>query len=223
MPAGPPWAWGQPAAQVSWGGPIAPVAALAPPRFVERLGMPKRAWGLFILALVVTVVAVHPLIAPFAALSWLLSVFRFSRTTVRVDFETITVGKRTAPLAGLDLSTLGRAGNPWPWRHVSSRFLGANPIWTKDSVHVRGRDATGNAITVNVGTNRRDELVAALADGVSDARQHGSVPSGAMSWNAHPATTAAGWYDDPWAPGAAWRWWDGARWTTYAAPRAGRY
>ena len=101
--------------------------------------MPKRAWGLFILSLVVTVVAVHPFIAPFAALSWLVSVFRFSRTTVRVDFETITVGKRTAPLAGLDLSTLGRAGNPWPWRHFSNRFLGANPIWTTDSVRVRGR------------------------------------------------------------------------------------
>ena len=268
--------------------------------------MPKKAWGLFALALVTTTVAVHPYATVMVVLSWGYSVVRFSRTAVRIDPWWLTVGGRSAPLVGLDLRTIGRARNPWPWKVFSKRYLGANPIWTADSVRIVGRGADGEPVLVAVGTNRRDEFLAALHDAVARAygaaapspftdpqagvpqpgiaggawdgsgaevagppavwAQQGSgqhapaaptpaaaVPArpliGAPPASAQPqqvsggvggphaghfqpapgwGTPAAtpprppGWYDDPWAPGSSWRWWDGTRWTTNCAPAFGK-
>jgi hypothetical protein len=311
--------------------PVAAPALL----YEERLGMPRRAWGLFGLALLTTVVAVHPLAVIPVVLSWGYSVVRFNRSTVRISPDWFMVGKRMTPLAGLDLRTIGRARNPWPWKVFSRRFLGANPIWTADSIRIVGQDLHGEQVVIAVGTNHRDQLLAVLHDAVQqsysrlaqrpyvapaapppDARlvglrgptdwpdappiagagaaagsgppglpqpwaaappapgsapagwsgrpvsnapwgvpagspgqppivgapQHvgaarpGVVPPAAMHPGATPNWPGAaaggwvqpapvrppGWYDDPWAPGASWRWWDGARWTTDCAPAYGR-
>lgn len=181
------------------------------PQFHERLGAPRQAWLLFGLALLVGVVAIHPLTVPLIVLSWLYAVVRHARTEVRVDADAIRVGKRTAAVGWLDPMTLGRARNPWPWRPFTRTYLGANPIWTSDSVRVLGRDPRGRKVIVAVGTSRRDELVAVLEWAMAGARAR----AGALAGTSLPV---AGWYDDPWAPGASWRWWDGFRWTAYAAP-----
>lgn len=181
------------------------------PLFQERLGIPRRAWGLFALALVVGLVAIHPLTVPLIVLSWGYAVLRYARTEVRVDADAIRVGRRVAALGWLDPATLGRARNPWPWRPFTRTYLGANPIWTTDSVRVLGRDPAGRRVVVAVGTRRRDELVAVLEWGMLHARAR----AGPLAGTSLPL---AGWYDDPWAPGAGWRWWDGWRWTPHAAP-----
>jgi len=238
-----------------------PPAAQPPVLFDEALGMPRQAWALFGLALVVALVVVHPYTVPLVALSWLYSVMRFHRVRVRVDPWYLSVGKRHAPLAGLDLTTLGRARNPWPWKVFSRSYLGANPIWTSDSVRVIGRDLHGGQVTVAVGTNRRDELLGVLESAVArastalgaqpateaqvpspaasaapvnaSAAPAGSAPVPAGAWPAPSSAgwtpqppvrpPAPGWYDDPWAPGASWRWWDGRAWTSYCAPAYGRW
>jgi len=181
------------------------------PLFRERLGVPRRAWWLFLVALVIGLVAIHPLVVPLIVLSWFYAVARYARTEVRVDADAIWVGRRVAALGWLDPTTLGRARNPWPWRPFTRTYLGANPIWTSDSVRVLGRDPKGRKVIVAVGTRRRDELVAVLEWGMRNAQ----VRAGA--WAGVPLPLA-GWYDDPWAPGSSWRWWDGAQWTPYAAP-----
>lgn len=201
-----------------YGGGFAPIE----PLFFEKLGMPRRAWGLFFLAIVVTVLAIHPVFVPLVAISWGISVWRFARSQVRIDPDTITVGKRSAALAGLDLSTLGRARNPLPWRYFSPRYLGANPIWSSDSIRVRGRDLGGQLVLVDVGTNRRDHLVAVLTDAVPAARARavqGAGVAGLPVWPVAPVGPPPAWYDDPWAPGFGWRYWDGWRWTAFVAPR----
>src|SRR5690606_1412662 len=152
----------------------------------------------------------HPLVVPLIVLSWFYAVARYARTEVRVDADAIWVGRRVAALGWLDPTTLGRARNPWPWRPFTRTYLGANPIWTSDSVRVLGRDPKGRKVIVAVGTRRRDELVAVLEWGMRNAQ----VRAGA--WAGVPLPLA-GWYDDPWAPGSSWRWWDGAQWTPYAA------
>jgi hypothetical protein len=131
-----------------------------------------------------------------------------------VDAATIKVGRRSLPLAALELSTLGRAGNTWPWRVFNRRYLGANPIWTQDSIGVRGL-VEGRPCWVAVGTNRREELVDALNRGISaeTARTQQSVaPDGR-------ALPPAAWHPDPWDPRGQLRWWDGRQWTGYTSPR----
>ena len=64
---------------------------------------------------------------------------------------------------------------------------------------------------VVVGEDRRDELIAALELGMRGAQER----AGNFAGRSLPLP---GWYDDPWAPGAGWRWWDGWRWTGFAVP-----
>ncbi len=157
--------------------------------------MPKKAWGLFALALLTTAVVVHPYATILVILSWVYSVIRFSRATVRIDPWWLSVGSRSAPLVGLDLRTVGRARNPWPWKVFSKRYLGANPIWTEDSVRIVGRGADGARVLVAIGTNRRDEFLAVLHEAVS--RAYGAAaPSpftDPLAGSPAPGSAGAGW------------------------------
>jgi hypothetical protein len=183
--------------------------------FEERLRPTGRGWAWLPPILVVTFLAIAPVIVPLALIAWFVNVGRFWRVVVRVDDDFIWVGNRWARLAALDPTTLGRAQNTWPWRTFSARWLGGNPIWTKDSVGIRGFDA-GKPFWVSIGTNRRDELVAALEAGIPAARAR------AATWAARAATVSPpNWHPDPWDPVATWRWWDGTQWTGWTWPRSG--
>jgi hypothetical protein len=176
--------------------------------FEERLRPVGRRWLWLPVVLVITFLAIAPIIVPVALLAWFVNVGRYWRTVVRVDDERVWVGRRSVRLAALDLTTLGRAQNSWPWRPFSRAWLGANPIWTADSVGVRGWD--GRPYWVSVGTNRRDELVALLERAVPAAKERVVAAGGA------PFATAVAppaWHPDPWDPVGSLRWWDGARWT----------
>lgn len=142
-----------------------------------------------------------------------MNLVRFWRVQVVVDDHAVRVGRRSAPLGSLDLTTLGRAQNTWPWRVFSRRWLGANPIWTRDSVGIRGF-YDGKPVWVSVGTDRRDELVAVLEGTVPAARDRG--PSVSDRGPSAPPTTG-GWHADPWDP-TRLRWWDGGRWTGWTWP-----
>ncbi len=176
--------------------------------YVERLGIQRRGWGLFAFALTVTALAIHPVLVPFVAFAWCAAVVRFSNTHIRIEPDRICVGRRSLPLAALDLSTLGRGRNPWPWRHLSHRFLVASPVWTRDSVGVRGR-LDGRKVFVSVGTNHREELIEVLTTAVEAAKSFGP-------WGPPHLVPLPGWYADPWFNGGM-RWWDGRAWTGFVA------
>ena len=137
--------------------------------YAERLSASPRSWVWLLVAAGVTFFAIGPVIVPLTLVAWLINVARYANSSVRIDADRVWVGKRSARLAALDLSTLGRASNTWPWRSFNARYLGANPIWTRDSVGIRGVDG-GQTYWVSVGTNRRDELVAVLERAIGDAR-----------------------------------------------------
>jgi len=182
-------------------------------RFEERLRPVGRRWLWLPAVLVVTFLAIAPVFVPVALAAWFINVARYWRTVVRVDRDHLWVGKRSVRLAALDLTTLGRAQNSWPWRPFSRRWLGGNPIWTSDSVGVRGWD--GGPFWVSVGTNRRDELVALLEEAVPEAKAR-AVEAGvppAVGVSAAAPSAPPGWYADPWDPVGALRWWDGRQWT----------
>lgn len=185
-----------------------------PVLFEERLRPAARAWWWLAVICVVTLFTLGAIAVPIAVLAWLVNIARFARVRTRVDEERIWVGRRSVRLAALDLSTLGRATNPWPWRVLSPRYLGGNPIWTRDSLGVRGRDGKRKC-WVAVGTNRRDELVGLLERLVPAARARAEASASAYAGLALPP---AGWYDDPHDPDRI-RWWDGQAWTAYVAPR----
>lgn len=181
-------------------------AAAAAPRYSERLRPNARGWLWLPVVLAITSLAIAPLIAPVALAAWLVNLVRFWRVQVVVDDHAVRVGRRSAPLTSLDLTTLGRAQNTWPWRVFSRRWLGANPIWTRDSVGIRGF-YDGKPVWVSVGTDRRDELVGVLEAAVPAARDRGP----------NAPVTVAGWHADPWDP-TRLRWWDGAQWTGWTWP-----
>lgn len=184
-----------------------------PARFEERLRPSARAWWWLLPICVVTFFTIGLVVVGLAVLAWLVNVARFFRTTVRVDDECITVGRRSVRLQALDPATLDRATNPRPWRVFSPRYLGGNPIWTRDSVGMRGSDG-GRKVWVAVGTNRRDELAGVLLDGVTAARARAAAADAAYGG---AVLAAPGWYPDP-DDGTRLRWWDGGRWTAYRAP-----
>lgn len=172
-------------------------------RYSERLRPTGRGWLWLPVILVVTGLAIAPIIVPLALVAWLVNLVRFWRVVVSIDDHEIRVGRRSAPLGALDLTTLGRAQNTWPWRVFSRRWLGANPIWTRDSVGVRGFH-DGKPLWVSVGTDHRDAFVDALVTAVPVAR-------------ARRTSTASGWHTDPW-DATRLRWWDGRRWTGWTWP-----
>ena len=194
--------------------PSAPTAPPAP-LFDEPVGANRRAWVWLPVIVVVTFFAAAPVIAPIASLAWLYNVLRFRRTRVRVDADYLWVGKRWVRLCALELSTLGQAGNTWPWRSFNKRYLGANPIWTRDSVGLRGIDV-GRRYWVAIGTNRRDDLVAVLTSAVPTARERAEA---AGTWAPDlRVLPPAGWHPDPWNPAGQLRWWDGRAWTGWTWP-----
>lgn len=189
--------------------PYDPVAVVRPPvgaHYTERLRPTGRGWLWLPVILAITGLAIAPIIVPVALAAWLVNLVRFWRVVVTVDDHTIRVGRRSAPLGALDLTTLGRAQNTWPWRVFSRRWLGANPIWTRDSVGIRGF-YEGRPLWVSVGTDHRETLVAALVDHIPSAREH--LP--------RRTPVAGGWHADPWDP-TRLRWWDGTRWTGWTWP-----
>jgi hypothetical protein len=186
-------------------------------RYAEPLRVGLRGWGLFVLALVVTALAVGPVLVPVTTLAWVVNLMRYRGASVRIDDTHVHVGRRSVPLLAFDPSTLGRASNTWPWRMLDRNWLGANPVWTRDSVGLSGHDA-GKRVWLSVGTNHRDELVAALLEGLRRAHQGFEMAhSGATSTKPSPA---AGWFADPWDPVRSLRWWDGEHWTTSMHPRS---
>lgn len=191
--------------------PYDPVAVARPPvraHYTERLRPTGRGWLWLPAILAITALAIAPIIVPIALVAWLVNLVRFWRVVVTVDDDTIRVGRRSAPLGALDLTTLGRAQNTWPWRVFSRRWLGANPIWTRDSVGIRGFHE-GRPLWVSIGTDHREALVAALVDHIPSAREH--LP------RATPVPVTGGWHADPWDP-TRLRWWDGTRWTGWTWP-----
>jgi len=192
-----------------------PVGLPAGTVFEERLRPTRRGWLWFPPIIVVTFLAIAPVIVPLALIAWFINVARYWRVVVRIDDDYLWVGRRWARLATLDLTTLGRAQNTWPWRTFSRRWLGGNPIWTRDSVGVRGFDG-GKPYWVSVGTDRRDELVTRLEAGVVEARERSAA------WAEHAKSASPpSWHPDPWDPVGSLRWWDGTQWTGWTWPRVG--
>jgi hypothetical protein len=190
------------------------LAAPAEVLFEEHLGAKRRDWRWFPIVVVVTFLAVSPIIAGVAALAWFVNVLRFRNARVQVAADDLWVGKRTVRLCALELSTLGQAGNTWPWRVFNRRYLGANPFWTDDSVAIRGIDA-GKRYWVAVGTNRREELVDVLQRTIPEARARAEA---AGTWSPTAVRLPrADWYTDPW-DSVNRRWWDGVRWTGWTRP-----
>lgn len=190
---------------------VAPADAL----YEEHLAALRRDWRWLPVVVVVTFVAIVPALAPVTALAWLYNVARYRKVGVRVEPDYLWVGRRSVRLCALELSSLGQAGNTWPWRSLNRRYLGANPIWTRDSVSLRGIDG-GKRYWVAVGTNNRDALVDVLTHAIPAARARAEA---AGTWS--PVTThlpPAAWHPDPWDPAGQLRWWDGAQWTGWTAP-----
>lgn len=163
----------------------------------------------------ITFFAIAPLVVPVTLLAWAINFLRFRNITIRIDRDYVWVGHRYAPLQALDLTTLGRASNTWPWRSFNPRYLGANPIWTQDSVGVRGRN-DGKRIWLSVGTNRRDELAAILTGAAKAARARADQRAAGESGEVLPPPS---WHADPWDPVGHLRWWDGVEWTGHTWPR----
>lgn len=183
-----------------------------PVLFEERLRPRGRAWWWLLVICVISLFTLGLIVVPIALVAWFVNVGRFARTRIRVDTERIWVGSRSVRLTALDLDDIGRATNPRPWRVFSPRYLGGNPVWTRDSIGIKGVDGTKKC-WVSVGTNRRDELVDTLRTAATDARARREAAASAYAGYALPA---AGWYTDPW-DATRIRWWDGEEWTGYAA------
>lgn len=191
-----------------------PAVIVTPPPvlYEERLRPPPRSWWWLLVICLVTLMTLGAVVVPVAVAAWFVNVGRFARTRIRVDSERIWVGRRSIRLVALDLERIGRATNPRPWRVFSPRYLGGNPVWTRDSIGVQGREGT-NRCWVSVGTNHRDELIAILRAAAATARARRAAA--ALAYGDRPLPPP-GWYDDPGGEGGM-RWWDGAMWTDNAA------
>ncbi|MCU1345524.1 MAG: hypothetical protein JWL70_1790 [Acidimicrobiia bacterium] len=181
----------------------------------EVLTMNARAWALLAASMVLTALMVHPLFMVATAGAWLFNALYFHGLEVRIDEQQVWVGAKSVPLAALDLATFDRASNVWPWKARSPYWLGANPIWTRDSLSLRGQ-WDGRPVRVNVGTNHREELMAALTGAVQRAQTGAEAAAAPVE---RSDTPPPGWYVDPWNPVVGLRWWDGWRWSPHVAVR----
>ncbi len=184
-----------------------------PVLYEERLRPGRRAWWWLLVICVITLFTLGLIIVPVALIAWFVNVGRFARTQIKVDTERLWVSNRSVRLTALELDDIGRATNPRPWRVFSPRYLGGNPVWTRDSVGIKGREGTKKC-WVAVGTNHRDELVATLRAAATAARERRAAA--ALAYGDGPLP-APGWYGDPW-DALRIRWWDGEQWSGYAAP-----
>ena len=183
-----------------------------PVLYEERLRPRGRAWWWLLVICVISLFTLGLIVVPIALVAWFINVGRFSRTRIRVDTERIWVGSRSVRLTALDLDAVGRATNPRPWRVFSPRYLGGNPVWTRDSIGIKGVDGTKKC-WVSVGTNRREELLETLRDAAAAAQARREAAAAAYAGQPLPRP---GWYADPW-DATRIRWWDGGEWTGYAA------
>jgi hypothetical protein len=183
--------------------------------YEERLRATPRSWLWCLTAVAITFLAIAPIIVPVTLVAWCINVGRYHRITIRIDDDYVWVGHRWARLATLDLATLGRAQNTWPWRSFNNRYLGANPIWTRDSVGLRGVDS-GKKYWLSVGTNHRDELIGVLTHAIATARERVQYQPVHVAASTLPPPA---WHPDPWDPVRQLRWWDGTRWTGHTWSR----
>ena len=197
-----------------WPAPTASSSTVPVVRYTENLRVRGRQWFWLAVIALVSALAGALVLVPFVIVAWMYAVVRFGFTKIKIDDHYLWVGAKSAPLAGLDLATLARASNAWPWAVFSDHWLGANPIWTRDSVGLKGRDSMGKKVTVAIGTNRRDDLIEALTSSVR-AAQAGY----AGTWG-NVVSVPAAWYDDPWNPVNQLRWFDGNAWTGYTHVRS---
>ena len=135
---------------------------------------------------VITFFTLGLIVVPIAIIAWFVNIARFRSTVVRIDTERVWVGRRSLRLTALDLSKIGRATNPWPWRAFNHRYLGGNPIWTGDSVGIRGREGKKRC-WLSVGTNRRDEFLQTLVDAAASARTRSDAAAAAYAGDAAAA------------------------------------
>lgn len=187
--------------------------------FEESLRATRRDWRWFPIVVVAVFLSGSPILAGITALAWGFNVFRFWGMRVVMDSDHLWVGTRSVRLCALELPTLGQAGNTWPWRTFNRRYLGANPFWTNDSVGLRGLDG-GKRYWIAIGTNHRDALVDALTREAPRARER-AIAEGSWSVARTISLPPPGWHADPWDPTAQQRWWDGAQWTGWTAPKTG--
>jgi Protein of unknown function (DUF3093) len=144
-------------------------------RYRESLRMPRSAWKLVVLSVVITVLTIGVPYLVVLAIMWGLQVARTNSLELIIDEQWVRLRKRRIPLKALDPLTLGRASNPWPWRHWSSRWVQFDPIWTADSVGMRG-SWNGRRVWLGIGTNQRDAFVAELLAAINEAKQADGLP-----------------------------------------------
>jgi hypothetical protein len=144
-------------------------------RYREPLKMRRSVWRLIIFSLVATWFTVGFFYTIALVLIWVIQSARFSKRYVEIDEYWVRVGRKRLPLKALDPSTLGRASNPWPWRQWSKRWVQCDPVWSSDSVGMRGT-IDGKTVWLGVGTEQRDELVAALLAAIDDAKRAEGLP-----------------------------------------------
>jgi hypothetical protein len=155
---------------------------------------------------------------PIVFVSFMFHLVKYRRALVAITQTHLHIGKRSVPLAWLDTGSIGNARNLWPWQWRSSRRVACVPFWTKGSLGIGGRTATGTKLFASTGTNDRDQLVQALLHAVNQSKTLTSapIPTPVSNPGARPGWPP-GWYPDPWNPIALVRWWDGASWTGWTA------
>jgi hypothetical protein len=146
-----------------------------PARYRESLRMPKRTWRLVAFSAVVTVLVIGPAYLVVLGLLWGFQAARTNSLELVIDEQWVRLRHRRIPLKALDPNTLGRASNPWPWRRWSTRWVQFDPIWTSDSVGMRG-SWEGKKIWLGVGTNQRDAFVDALLAAIAAAKAAEGLP-----------------------------------------------
>lgn len=188
--------------------------------YYEHLSIrPRQLWWMLAVAVAVTMAA-SIFVLPFVALAWIYSLLRFHRSDIRIDDTFISVGTKQMPLGWLDPSTLGQPRNVWPWFWLSSRRLTCVPFWTSAAVGVQGTNHNGKRVYVSLGTNHRDELIAALLGGIARAN---TTPTNYRTPTGSPTPIGpSGWFPDPWDPVRGLRWFDGYSWTGWTMPHVNR-